>query len=161
MTDDSPTNENAARAWLELASNVHQAHQCVKQHLQRAAAEQQLTGTDLLLVLHCHDAPDGKSQQVLIEQSRRSAALVSNHIDKLRARGLVAGHRNENDRRRQHWRLTPEGLQVAQRLIEVLSNTELNQSKLASSLHQLTVALDQLASHANVADPSDSGRKAA
>lgn len=131
------------RNWLRLAASVHRVEQSVRQSLKAASANENINAAELLLLLCCLESPQGALQQDLIVQTGCSPALVSKHIESLRARGFVSNQRSAHDRRRQSWNLTDSGSTAARRLSAALS-TNANDATLQKQLLGLSSALEAM-----------------
>jgi DNA-binding MarR family transcriptional regulator len=81
-----------------------------RDELSRRAGRWHLSEPEFAMLWACREAlPRGVGQSELAPRLAVSAAQVSGLVEKLRSQGLLQGRRAATDRRRQFWRLTPQG----------------------------------------------------
>jgi DNA-binding MarR family transcriptional regulator len=104
------TAEKSAARWVALAQRMLACARALRDELASQAADWPVNEQEFLLLWGCHEAPpDGISQSELAGRLAVSPAQVSGLVERLRCGRLLESRRAEHDRRRQLWRLTPEG----------------------------------------------------
>ncbi len=136
-----------AELWLGLAERIVVCGRELREVLRRLAARQGLSEPEISTLWAClGDQREGMDQRELASRLAISAAQVSGLVESLRAGGLLAGHRDQRDRRRQVWRLTPAGQAALRTAVADLADWagRLEQRLQAGSSATLTRALDEL-----------------
>lgn len=142
------TADKAAARWVALAQRMLACSRAFRDELAHYAADWPINEQEFLLLWTCREAPPaGVSQTELAERLAVSAAQVSGLVEKLRCERFLEGHRGEHDRRRQLWRLTPEGQTLlAGCLADLVAWAESLDRRLGSdAVRALCHWLDQLA----------------
>lgn len=99
-----------AAAWLELIQAVSLCGRQLRKSLAELAAPHHLSDTEALILWACSDATGtGLGQHELANLVGISAAQLSGLVERLSAQDLLLGRRPAHDRRRQYWRLSPQG----------------------------------------------------
>jgi DNA-binding MarR family transcriptional regulator len=113
-----------------------------------------LSDTACLVLWACAEGPsEGLAQHELAPLVGVSPAQLSGLVEQLYCQGWLLPRRPAHDRRRQYWRLTPEGVQlvdrlldaVAARLIDTAILSPAEHSHLVSQLTELSAALAPVA----------------
>lgn len=122
---DSRHPESVDRAepavrWLQLVERVAVCSRLLRAGLDQRMAACQLNPSQFSILWACHHAESGSGQSQLAELLAVSPAHISGLVEQLRRRKLLAGHRPSTDRRRQLWRLTPQGRQAVESVLESL-----------------------------------------
>ena len=102
-----PAGDAHAERLLRLVHWTSAASRQLRRRLAEVAQAIDLSDAELLVVWLCRG--DGHVQVELASAIGISPAQMSGLVERLRARGLVAVHRQAMDRRRQVWRTSPEG----------------------------------------------------
>jgi len=119
-----PTNHavsepnGSARQCIELAERISVCGRKLHDELSHLVGRWQLSPPQFSLLWACrHARSEGSSQNELAGVMAVSPAHVSGLVEQLRRKGLLVGHRAAVDRRRQLWRLTPDGRDTLEALI--------------------------------------------
>ena len=97
-----------------LSQQLSRTERELRQQIGHIAAAHELSISEALLLLECVRDPHGhNSQRQLADFFGCSAAQISGQLDALRVRGLLIAQRPAHDRRRQSWRATQCGQQMA------------------------------------------------
>lgn len=109
---ETPAERRAGRL-VRLAQAANLCGRELRRAIQGRTRELGLGDADLLVLWSCAGGADrGVAQNQLVEEIGLSPAQTSGLLDRLRQRGLVASRRPAQDRRRQLWRLEPDGRQL-------------------------------------------------
>jgi MarR family 2-MHQ and catechol resistance regulon transcriptional repressor len=144
--NDRPSDPAAAR-WVELAERIVVCAKVVRADLALETPGLRIGAAEFSLLWVCREAPAGGiGQKELAETLAVSAAQVSGLVERLRRQGLIEGSRAASDRRRQLWRLTPEGHRLLHHVLRDLSAwAERLDARLgADNTSRLTRHLDEL-----------------
>ncbi len=96
--------------WLSLAQLSARCARQLRGLLARCVERCGLSDGEFLLLWLCSTASEqGVAQRELAEGVAASPAQASGLVERLRQRGLIAASRRTGDRRKNYWRLTPEG----------------------------------------------------
>jgi DNA-binding MarR family transcriptional regulator len=100
----------SAARWINLVARLSTTTRRLRRLLAARLTHSGLSETDLLLLSACEaTAGDGIAQNQLSQIVGASAAQTSMAVERLRLAGLLANRRDDDDRRRQLWRLTADG----------------------------------------------------
>jgi DNA-binding MarR family transcriptional regulator len=121
IMDDSPQDFGSAANCFELLEDLSRLTCTLRTTLAEVAQPNGLTDTELQLLYRCARTTEGIAQRQLADALAISTAGVSGLVESLRRRGLIAGHRPAEDRRRQVWKLTAHGRQVFDSVISILA----------------------------------------
>jgi DNA-binding MarR family transcriptional regulator len=105
----SSTEAELVVNWLHLVERVAVCSRLLRAALDNRMADCDLNPSQFSVLWACFHQPAGVGQSELAELLAVSPAHVSGLVEQLRRRKLLAGHRPSADRRRQQWRLTPQG----------------------------------------------------
>jgi DNA-binding MarR family transcriptional regulator len=125
------------------------------------AAPRGLSDTECLILWACRQAPAiGQPQHDLAMFVGISPAQMSGLLERLAERGWIAGRRPPRDRRRQYWRLLPEGEVL---LAAVMLDLTQWSTRFAASLSeaQRTSLVEQLQQCNDMLQSSADGKEAA
>ncbi|MBX7166219.1 MAG: MarR family winged helix-turn-helix transcriptional regulator [Pirellulales bacterium] len=130
--------------WGELVQRATQCSRLLRAALAHRAEAAGLGDVEFCLLWNCQSAvPAGLHQNQLAAELGVSAAQISALVERLQQRGLIAGHRDPRDRRRQVWLPTSQGRQlldaVLARLEPWLADAERHVS--AAEVRELGAAL--------------------
>jgi DNA-binding MarR family transcriptional regulator len=100
---------DAPQRWLAVFERFSTCARQVRRAMAECTERHGLSDVELSLLSHCRQAENGLSQAELATATGVSTAQISGIVEQLRERGLIAGWRDANDRRRQVWQLTPAG----------------------------------------------------
>jgi DNA-binding MarR family transcriptional regulator len=95
-----------------LAQLTSACSRALRRELGDRLSRASLAETEFLLLSACAEAEaqtDGAAQIDLARATGLSPAQISGVTERLREQGWIVSERSRHDRRRQHWRLTPEG----------------------------------------------------
>jgi DNA-binding MarR family transcriptional regulator len=118
--DDAPQDFESAANCLKLLEDLSRLTRTLRATLAQVAQSNGLTDTEIQLLFRCASSTEGIAQRQLADALAISTAQVSGLVESLRSRGLLAGHRPAEDRRRQVWKLTAHGHQVFGELMSTL-----------------------------------------
>ena len=161
MPDRAPLTESPT---VELICQLARCQRVLQGLLTQMADRWQLSGNELLVLWLCaRDAESGLSQRDLAATVGISPARMSGLIEGLRSRQLVSPWRCSRDRRRQYWRVQPDGWRLLRSAAEVMEQfarshfadvSSAAQTELASHIQRLA----DLAENAREQDrPTDVG----
>lgn len=143
-------------ACLELGRLAQNIAAAIREQLEQLTESVGLGETTFRLLWHLHlatkDEKIGIGQSDLASCLDISTAQVSGRVEALRKRGLIEGHRPADDRRKQVWRLTDQGIELVTSLaptIDAWARQIIDRGRDADKV-PLGVLLDRL--HA---DPQD------
>ncbi|MCC7085779.1 MAG: winged helix-turn-helix transcriptional regulator, partial [Pirellulales bacterium] len=106
----SSTTTDASWRWLEVFERFFTCARQMRRALTDCTERHGLSDVELSMLSHCFRSGEvGMSQVELAEATSLSTAQISGMVEQLRARGLIAGCRDANDRRRQIWQITAAG----------------------------------------------------
>lgn len=109
--------------WARIIRLLSVCERQLRKELAQQTAASGLTDTDFLLLFSCRQAgPPGIPQNELGAALGTSAASVSGLVEQLKRRGLLRVERGDSDRRRQYLRLSPDGLELVERLLVDLTS---------------------------------------
>lgn len=120
MTADTPTG--AADLEAQVLINLRQIIRATDIYSRRLSKEVGLTAPQLL-ILQAIRGLGAVSISTLSKEVSLSQATVTNIMDRLESRGLVARHRSEKDRRVVHATLTDDGASKVQEAPTPLQDT--------------------------------------
>lgn len=107
---DGNLHAGSAADWLRLVQATANCGRQLRRALADLAAPAELSDTECLILWACCEAPpEGQGQHELISLIGVSPAQLSGLVERLGAQGWIASRRPAHDRRRQYWRLTPQG----------------------------------------------------
>jgi len=110
--------DGSARQCIELAERISVCGRKLHDELSHLVGRWQLSPPQFSLLWACrHARAEGFSQNQLAGVMAVSPAHVSGLVEQLRRKGLLEGRRAAVDRRRQLWRLTPDGRDTLEALI--------------------------------------------
>lgn len=108
----------SARQCIELAEQISVCGRKLHDELSHLVGQWQLSPPQFSLLWACrYTRAEGSSQNELAGAMAVSPAHVSGLVEQLRRKGLLEGRRAAVDRRRQLWRLTPDGRDTLETLI--------------------------------------------
>ncbi|NQU24511.1 MAG: winged helix-turn-helix transcriptional regulator [Candidatus Nealsonbacteria bacterium] len=121
----TPRNSEPAKTaarWIELVELIRVSGRMFRDLLASHLQKHSLGESQFSALWICRKAPGmGLSQQDITAKLAVSPAAVSGLVEQLRRRGLLEGRRAESDRRRQLWRLTPDGKDVLDAVLSDLA----------------------------------------
>jgi DNA-binding MarR family transcriptional regulator len=113
---------------LDTLCRLSRASRALRRQLLRCLEQFEVSDSQLLLLACCAadaDSPPsgspGTAQSELAAALSLSPAQVSGLLEQLRGRRLIEAVRPQEDRRRQVWRLTPDGWAVFDQLLATLA----------------------------------------
>ena len=144
-------SDPASISWLNLVQKLSLCGRQVRKALAELALPRGLTDTDALLLWACQQAgAAGHPQHDLVPLIGVSPAQLSGLLEALGTRGWLIGRRPSTDRRRQYWRITPEGAALLSLLLSDLASwshaphlklSTSERRQLAEQLHDLAHAI--------------------
>lgn len=104
--------------WVDLAQRLLVCGRRLREQLHEQLEERLLSEAEFSVLWVCASARSpGPGQNELARALAVSPAQISGLVEQLRRKRLLAGRRAANDRRRQLWRLTPNGKSVVQAVL--------------------------------------------
>jgi len=117
MPELQTSSLDIVRCAIELAKYEKTLHDLMAPVL----SKYKLHENALFVLFLCLDRQSNPpSQSVLAKSIGLSPAQISNVVEQLRRDGLLSSFRDVHDRRRQLWRLTPEGFQLLDGIAKLL-----------------------------------------
>jgi len=121
-TTESTTGSPAGR-WIGLTEQISLCGRLLRSHMVEQTEKAGLSESQLSLLWTCLAAmPEGLSQTALAQRLMVSPALVSGLVEQLRRRRLLTGQRDQDDRRRQVWRVTSSGQTLVQGILAAVTD---------------------------------------
>lgn len=108
-------DQDAASRWrifARLAESTSRLDRLVRRALAEALSEAEMSENEFLVLAAYEDAANPPSQRQLADRLAVSPAQISGIVERLRQREWIDAHRDPDDRRRQHWRLTTKGSEI-------------------------------------------------
>ncbi|MBI1903328.1 MAG: MarR family transcriptional regulator [Planctomycetia bacterium] len=103
------TDSGSVESWAELLESLAGCNRRLREELALHLVRRGLSEGEFSLLWSCRSWPGGVHQAQIAERLRVSTAAVSQAVEHLRTRELLASRRAPPDRRRQYWTLTPQG----------------------------------------------------
>ncbi|MCA9248382.1 MAG: winged helix-turn-helix transcriptional regulator [Planctomycetales bacterium] len=104
-----------ASTWLEVACELTRLARQAQSQLSAWRPSTEVSEIQILLLWRiAGQGAHGLGQSELVESVGMSKARISQQVEQLRLAGLISAGRPANDRRRQLWTCTPDGLRVVQ-----------------------------------------------
>jgi DNA-binding MarR family transcriptional regulator len=152
-----------AVAWLELIQAVSLCGRQLRKSLAEIAAPHQLSDTEVLILWACCEATGtGLGQHEMANLVGISAAQLSGLVERLSTQDLILGRRPAHDRRRQYWRLSPQGEALFAKLAADLASCAALSAKSTLNVDHQQVTQQLAALATGLAQPSASrGKEAA
>lgn len=136
---DGTMRAEAAAQWLRLVEAMAFCGRQLRRTLGEVAAPAGLSDTECLILWACCEAPpEGQGQHELVTLLGVSPAQLSGLVERLSSQGWIVARRPAHDRRRQYWKLTPQGQALVTELLNDVSRW------LAGAPQVLTLAEQQL-----------------
>lgn len=101
--------------WERLAQLATACSRALRKVLADRLSTVDLSESEFLLLSACAESKADREAAAQIELAKAtglSPAQISGVSERLRERGWIVAERSRDDRRRQHWRLTPEGKRI-------------------------------------------------
>ncbi|MGY8767035.1 MAG: MarR family winged helix-turn-helix transcriptional regulator [Pirellulales bacterium] len=122
MDGNKNSSETLALDFSQLAQLLTQCDRTMRRFIKQAVELLPIEEQEFLVLSICHQYQQAPpAQSVLVQKLAVSAPQVSNLVEQLRQKGLIEGHRDPNDRRRQVWVLTPSGHQIVQQAYQSIA----------------------------------------
>ena len=142
----SGTEVQMAIDWIHLVERLTVCSRLLRAGLDARMAACDLNPSQFSILWVCYHAESGAGQSQLADLLAVSPAHVSGLVEQLRRRRLLAGHRPPSDRRRQLWRLTPQGRNSVESVLTAIRAwaVELDARLPAKASRALTHMVDQV-----------------
>jgi DNA-binding MarR family transcriptional regulator len=112
---------SSASTWAELSDLILRSSRSLRDELGRHTLRHGVSDTQFSLLWFSRQGPqEGVSQNEIASALALSPAHVSSLVEQLRGAGLLDGRRHPADRRRQVWKLTPQGQEQLGKLLAEL-----------------------------------------
>jgi DNA-binding MarR family transcriptional regulator len=109
-----------SESWAELLEGLAGCSRLLRAELGEHLARRGLSDAEFSILWSCRSWPEGVHQVQIAQKLRVSTAAVSQSVEHLRARELLASRRAPPDRRRQYWTLTAQGEAVLRGVLDDL-----------------------------------------
>lgn len=141
--------------WIHLVERLAVCSRLLRAGLDARMAACDLNPSQFSILWVCDHAESGAGQSQLADLLAVSPAHVSGLVEQLRRRRLLAGHRPPSDRRRQLWRLTPQGRQLVESVLAAIRTwaVQVDVRLPAKASHALMHLVDQVTEAVQAAEP--------